>query len=275
MARVIGQDIPNEFYDRYRAVLTPAHTIKSGNYDDYVREKKDPRKKKPPSVLQLKLRKAFKDSCDCWWIQKMVTEWEMWDPGPRPYWWWMIEGWPKNLYPFQSFMSSTISPYYNDCWIPWCIMDSVEDTFIDIYDPDLNLCREMEFSTWQMYGPCLRRIHIKRGVMDQWKGYLNVFCFHLTKFVPGNYWLLCSDTHDFDWDEWKITANNQPQEYEVMDNLLIKGTGWYKFKVQEDRPNFIIRVHNYYFKYWEYACRVRFRSREHPVPEEQPFFSFE
>lgn len=275
MAKVIGQDIPNQYYDQYRAVLTPAHDNKTMEGGSQVRDKQVKIPSKPPSVAQLMVRKAFKDSCDCWWLQKMATEYYPGEGLPRPYWWWKWEGEGKGMYPFHAFMSSTIHPYYRHLMIPWCPSDRIQDTYIWTDEPDENFCREPNLITWQQYGPCIMRFHVKRGPDDLWKGYLNLFLYALTKMVAGDYQLLCSDTPDFEWDEWKITANNQPQEYDAMDLLPVTTEGWYKFKVQEDKLNFIIRVQNQYFQYWNYACRCIFRSMEHPIPEEQPFFSFE
>jgi hypothetical protein len=275
MAKVIGQDIPCRYYDRYTSFLTPSYDHTLSKYKKVVKPfcRGSPRLK--TSLAQLRVRQAFRDSAECWHENKGEDGWVPYDDGYRPYWYWRNGGINTRLYPYQYFMHRTISPMYRNQDIPWCENVDLLDTYISEAFPDDNFCRELSLiARFDYYGfGC--RIHIHRGVEDAQKEFLNVFCFEGYVKPKGEVHLLCASSDSFEWGERLITYNNQPQEIQITDSPLFLGPRWYKLHVGPVPQSFILRLWPYEYEYWDYFCIAMFRSDEWPVLEEKPYFSFE
>jgi len=275
MAKVIGQDIPCKHYDRYTSFLTPSHDHVLSKYKKVIKAycRSTPRLK--TSLAQLKVREAFKDSAKCWHDNKSENGWIPYQDGFRPYWYWKEGGIHYRLYPYQYFMHRTISPFYRSMHIPWCVNFDLQDTFISSAFPDGNFCRDMFLIARFDYGGVMCRFHIKRGVRDQEKEYLNIYCSEFISTPKGNTRLYVFSSWPYEWDEWKITYENQPQEYASLANLSFKGTGWYKFPVPLACQNVILRLWPEEYKYWDYFILGVFNSEEYPDFNQRPYFSYD
>ena len=273
MAKVFSQDIPCSQYDYYKGILTPSYNHRLCKRGDIVKKPCRYSEKQQTSPAQREVRDAFKDSCNCWHLQKEENDWTPPDPGPRPYSYWRNLALKSRLYPYQYYMHRTISLFYKELTVPWCVLGAVGDASIANIYPDENM-GELSFLWAESYyfGEVYRFL-ISRGPEDQGKPYLNIYCLGRWFAYPEAGWLQAWSTVPDSFDEMTVTWNNAPSQDALLDSKQLPHLNqYYKFSVGAAN-SILFRLIEEYNPYVEDIGACTFASREHSISGYRPYFS--
>lgn len=273
MAIVFSQDIPSSQYDYYKGVLSPAYNNTLVGKGDVVKKPYRKKKRKAPSAAQLKVREAFRDSCDCWWKQKeegisIPPEW-----GPRPLWWWYQHAVMRRMMVFHYFQHRTISPFYNDETIPWCEYGPKRDVHVDSALPSTNFGKWETIQAQVIYQRRWKRFFIMKDPDEYFEHDLNLYCTVLGK--GGDFAtpiLSCYSIKRNVIGEMTMTWQNQPTMYEELTYHAVTSTGWHVLNTGIDWIAFGFKIKNEETlpDYNKYDCR--FASMNHPEEGKRPFW---
>lgn len=273
MAIVVDQNIPSEYYVQYNNILTASYTVPTVPGKGVVQSNGGPRIGGAPSAAQLKVRQAFKDSCACWWKQK--NEGTSWPPdvGPRDIVWWSLESQYWEMMIFHYYMYLSISPFYNDEEVDWCIYGPKRDTHIFDNLPDDNFWNWEETRIAKYHDDWRARMFIMKEESEYDYTYLHLYVTdHMAGNATHNSIIAVWDIRQNFFQEKRVTWNNQPYWYDMLTYQTITSDGWIDIYTGKDWHAFGIMLFNESELPVENIYDVTFASMQYPIEGLRPLW---